>query len=84
MAFQHRYVVYSLEHGKTPESMLAADRQQWPGACMCGFMLWISERWGEFSKSFGRDRHVHSPDDHIDFDAWLASRVEWPSQRELF
>lgn len=74
MEYQHRYVEYSKEHGRSPEAMLAADKERWPGACMCGFICWINDRWTEFSNNFKRDRHMHLPQDHVDFDAWLTER----------
>lgn len=74
MSYQHRYIEYSRDHDKTPEAMSVVDKERWPGACMCGFMCWISERWTEFSKIFKRDRHSHSLQDHADFDVWLTTR----------
>jgi hypothetical protein len=48
--YQKRYITYAKAHGKTPEEMDASDREEWPGGCMTGFILWISEKHREFYK----------------------------------
>lgn len=68
-----RYEAYAKEHGKTPEQMLAHDEIAWPGGKMCGFMLWISDRWTEFClMNPDVDRHYLKPHDHVAFDKWLV------------
>lgn len=72
-----RYVCYAKAHGKTPDGMLAYDRERFPGGVMGAFIIWIDQRWAEWRALRGR-RHddplwIH---DHEDFDAWLAAKVE--------
>lgn len=38
------YVAYAKAHGRSPEAMLAHDRERWPGGAMAGFMIWNSKR----------------------------------------
>lgn len=45
-----RYLAYCRAHGRTPEAQLEHDRKVWPGACMCGFILWINARLRAFEK----------------------------------
>lgn len=71
--YQPRYLAYCTSHGKTPEAMLAHDYQAWPGGVMCGFILWISEKWQEFFKLHPAcRRNFLSSADHDNFDSWLT------------
>lgn len=45
-----RYIAYAKTHGRTPKKQLEYDREQYPGGCMCGFILWISKNLREFKK----------------------------------
>lgn len=68
-----RYVAYAKEHGKTPEEMLAHDEVAWPGGKMCGFMIWINDRWTEFCLlNPDVKRKFLTEQDHKDFDKWLV------------
>ncbi len=70
-----RYVAYAEAHGFDPDTMLAADEVLWPGGKMCGFMVWIGERWREWRESRGVGRNaVLGSDDHADFDAMIGAR----------
>lgn len=40
-AWNPRYLAYCDAHGRAPEEQMVHDRLQWPGACMCGFILWL-------------------------------------------
>lgn len=61
--------------------MLARDRVKWPGGCMCGFMLWVRERWGEWKQSVGywsghcqfRIGDGVTMEAHYHFDQWLSN-----------
>jgi hypothetical protein len=75
-----RFVAYALSQGRDPEAQLAYDEEAYPGGKMCGFMLFISEKWQTFSKlrpdlvpgTRGWDRRVWLSLCHADqFDAWL-------------
>lgn len=70
-----RYAAYAKTHGKTPEEMLEHDIERFPGGKMCGFMLWINEKWSEWHKARGLVRHEHmlSEGDHRSFDNGLAA-----------
>jgi hypothetical protein len=46
-----RYVAYAKFHNRTPEKMLERDKKEFPGGCMCGFILWINEMLQEFYKA---------------------------------
>jgi len=45
-----RYAAYARAHGMTRDDMMAHDRQKYPGGCMCGFVVWISEQRQAFLK----------------------------------
>ena len=66
--FQPRYVAYARAHGRDPEAQLAHDRERWPGGAMCGFTLWIRERWREWDNEHG----------------WPAGESHGPEEREAF
>ena len=73
MSYQPRYAAYARAHGKTPEQMAGHDEEQWPGGCMCGFILWIGDRWREWRKLKGYSHNwILSEADHVEFDAWLT------------
>jgi hypothetical protein len=42
------YLAYARAHDKSPTEMFDYDFAAWPGGCMCGFLLWISDRKQEF------------------------------------
>ena len=46
-----RYVAYAKAHDRTPGQMMEHDRAAWPGGCMCGFLLWISEQRRAFYRA---------------------------------
>lgn len=46
-----RYVAFAATHGRTPEAQLDADRVEWPGGVMAGFIIWISQRKEAFAKA---------------------------------
>ncbi len=41
--FQPNFVAYAIAHGKEPQQMIDFDSKKYPGGCMTGFILWISE-----------------------------------------
>ena len=45
-----RYAAYAQAHGRTPDEMMEHDRSAWPGGCMCGFIVWMSEQKQAFWK----------------------------------
>lgn len=42
-----RYVAFARAHGRTPEEQAQFDDTKWPGGCMVGFQLWISQQLRE-------------------------------------
>lgn len=46
-----RYVAYAKAHGRTLDEMMDNDRRAYPGGCMCGFILWISQMKQKFWKT---------------------------------
>lgn len=79
--YQPRYVAYCVAQGRDPDAQLAHDSEAWPGGCMCGFMLWIGERWNEWEKLFGK-RPIKGPDVHAAFDKWLNGILTAPTARK--
>lgn len=77
-----RYLAYCRAHGHSDhDAMIAADRETWPGGKMCGFTVWIQQRWREWLKARGRKHDdVKSEDDHREFDAWLQVRAPSPDE----
>ncbi len=43
-SYNPRYLEYCEAHGHAgdPEGQLAADRERYPGGCMCGYILWAT------------------------------------------
>lgn len=77
--FNPRYVAYAKIHARDSETMLAYDKQRYPGGCMAGFMIWIRCRWAEYRKTVGLHPEASlSVADHQDFDAWLERKVSEP------
>jgi len=48
-----RYTAYAQAHGRSPEEMLEADMERYPGGKMVGFTLWIQDKWRQWRKLFG-------------------------------
>ena len=74
-AWNPRYVAFCAEHGREPEAQLAHDREQFPGGCMCDFILWIDARWRAWRKAMQIDPHAPLTNEyHAAFDRWLSGR----------
>lgn len=54
--YQKLYIKYCQENQKEPKEMLAFDKERFPGCCMCGYILWISEKRVEYFKEHGLSR----------------------------
>jgi len=73
--FQPRYLAYCAAHGKTPDEMLAHDDERWPGGVMCGYILWIGDRWIEWKVAVNWPKEgVIGARQHREFDAWLSAK----------
>ena len=42
------FVAYAATHGRTCQAQIEHDREAWPGGSMCGFILWMQDRWTEW------------------------------------
>ena len=49
--FQPRYVAYAASQSRSAAEQLEHDRDEWGGAAMCPFILWIKEMRGLFWKA---------------------------------
>lgn len=71
-----RYVNYARAHGRSPDEMLAHDRERWPGGCMTGFLLWSNARIGEAHKAIPHAFTLAGLIDHDAYDRWLTAWVD--------
>ncbi len=72
MTMNPRYVNYAMANGRDADAQLEHDRVEFPGGCMCGYIIWIGQRWAEFGKLQGWPRnYIKSDADHKAFDLWL-------------
>lgn len=81
--YQFRYLAYAAAHSKEPDEMMEHDHKRWPGGCMTGFILWISEQWRAWKDAQPEKRRamaarcggwILSDEDHTDFDRMLAEK----------
>lgn len=71
------YICYAKAHGRTWEKMLDYDKEAWPGAVMCGFILWMEKQWKAWAKMKGYRRdHPMSSKDRAGFYKWLRKKVK--------
>lgn len=76
-----RYLAYCRAHGKTPEAMLLHDQEQFPGGCMCGFILWHSAKLNEARRTHREWFYIEIGGnaggllDHKHYDKWLQKSV---------
>ena len=78
--FNPRYACYAQAHGRTPQAMLAHDREKYHGGCVVGFTSWMSEQWNQFMQAFhaGEPEQLRlcRPGFHgMEFDRWLQERT---------
>lgn len=48
MKFNPFFVRYARDNGNTPEKQLILDDLGYPGGCMCGYIIWISQKLNQF------------------------------------
>ena len=53
-----RYLAYCKANNNIPKIQMKKDINEYPGGKMCGFILWISQKWEEFGKTQGW-KHSH-------------------------
>jgi hypothetical protein len=51
--------------------MIEHDMQQWRGARMCGYLVWIGQQWREWRRCNPSAPIALSREHHAQFDAWL-------------
>jgi len=71
-----RYLAYCRAHGESdPVAMLARDKEAWPGGRMCGYVLWMGDKWRAWRTANKRKADdVLTREDHQSFDAWLEEQ----------
>jgi len=69
-----RYVAYARVHGRTPNEMMSHDMTQYPGGCMCGFILWMDEQKRAFKKARPECFIGDNVKDQKAWTAWLESQ----------
>lgn len=69
------YLAYMYAQGECdPAHMLELDQEAWPGGKMCGFILWMRERWGDWDHQHGYGSgHIRSEEEHSEFGVWLKT-----------
>jgi hypothetical protein len=56
--------------------MLVHDKKKWPGGKMCGFILWIRERWNVWAEEAGEIKNGSWGErQHKKFDKWLQESL---------
>lgn len=73
-----RFLAYCIAQGATsPREMLERDRARYPVDAQLGFDAWLDEQTRAWERETGRrvDSYHGSPQEHREFDAWLADRV---------
>lgn len=68
-----RYQAYAAAHDRTPEAMLAHDRQRSPGGQMTGYTRWIAEQWDAFGIPIMSRSTSDAEQDA--FTTWLTERT---------
>ncbi len=46
--FSREFTAYATAQGRSPDDQIKHDKTKYPGGCMCGFILWMSERLRAF------------------------------------
>lgn len=77
-----RYLQYCRANGGlSPDAMLERDREQYPGGCMCGFILWSGAKLQAAREQHPEffyiefDGRVAGLLDHQGYDTWLDESV---------
>lgn len=78
-----RYRAYTEASGRTPEEQLEHDTEEYPGGCMAGFLIWISNQWSlwwtqnkhRFPNAHGRNDVILRDEDYRSFDEMLGIKV---------
>lgn len=79
-----RYIAYAKAHGETPEGRMETDKRRWPGGCMVGFMLWMSDMKAIFHKQHPEAfMGSSSLDALVDQEAWTAFLVKTAEESSM-
>lgn len=71
-----RYVAFARAHGRTPDEQAAYDEARWPGAVMCGFMLWMDQVKQAFRDASPGSFIGSSIADQDAWDAFIAAQAD--------
>jgi len=72
--------MYAKSQGRTPKDQLEHDREEYPGGCMTGFMMFINRMSSEFCKKHSEycmsgglgDRIIN----HDKFDQYIQCQIQ--------
>ncbi len=70
------YVDYARSHGLSADEMLARDREQYPGGCMTGFILFVADMKRKFWEVCPEAFFCKRPNQLVDFDAFYRFITE--------
>lgn len=75
--YNPRYIEYCKRNNRSPDRMLEYDKIRFPGGCMCGFILWISEKWSQFDKRHPEfNPHMRTKEEQNLFDQELKQKSD--------
>lgn len=70
-----RYIAYAkAHHCDCPYEQMRRDEAAWPGGCMTGFTLWISEQKRAFLKAHPEAGADYTIWDQAAWDRWLGAK----------
>lgn len=73
------YVAYAKSHGMSADEMLACDREQYPGGCMTGFILFVADMKRKFWEVCPEAFFCNHPESLVDvgaFHRFIAEQVK--------
>ena len=70
-----RFALYARAQGRKPQAQLDHDREEYPGGCMAGFILWMGPFFRRFATECPEHYVGNAIHDHAAFDRWLEDHV---------
>ena len=49
-SYTREFIAYATAQGRLPDAQIEHDKAQYPGGCMCGFILWMSQKLTAFKR----------------------------------